>query len=63
MNFENGMYLVLLFFFEGCGGRGGGGGGGGGGAGGCEHKSQRIFCTRHIGTTSSTEPYSKLKAL
>ena len=29
MNFENGMYLVLLFFFEGCGGRGGGGGGGG----------------------------------
>ena len=41
----------------------GGGGGGGGSAevGGYEHKSRTILYTRHIVTTSSTEPYSLMK--
>ena len=39
------------------------GGGGGGGEGGqaYEHKSRHILYTRHIVTTSSTEPYSLMK--
>ena len=50
---------------------GGGGGGGGGGekkmfffcilVGGYEHNSCHILYTRHIVTTSSTEPYSLMK--
>ena len=32
--------------------------GGGGGGGGYEHNSRQILYTRHIVTTSSTEPYS-----
>ena len=33
-------------------------GGGVGGGGGYEHNSRQILYTRHIVTTSSTEPYS-----
>ena len=43
---------------------GGGGGGGGwyiGGGGIYEQKSRHILNTRHIVTTSSTEPYSLMK--
>ena len=36
----------------------GGGGGGGGGEGGYQHTNRHILYTRHIVTTSSTEPYS-----
>ena len=36
-------------------------GGGGGGGGVYEHKSRHILYTRHIVTTSSTEPYSLMK--
>ena len=46
--------IKFFFFLVG----GGGGGGGGKLKGGYEHKRRHILYTRHIVTTSSTEPYS-----
>ena len=40
---------------------GAGGGGVGEGKGGYKHKSRHILYTRHIVTTSSTEPYILMK--
>ena len=53
------LFSFYLFFFFG----GGGGGGGGRGYGRYEHESRQILYTRHIVTTSSTEPYSFMKII